>query len=272
MQGIGKGCFEVTNPYNQKSRLVQTRLQDTHSIVFWSKNFGPLLNGGYDRKLNQLGYHLFFNFTINAPLMELEPYVPPLADRLKQAEELARRHGPETITWRFDPVCFFYRDGHHGMANNLHDLEPIADAMAAAGIHRCVTSFVDRYAKVKKRMGSSALQLVDPPMDMKCATLLKMAATLRDRAIGLGACCEQQVLDALPPDAGISSGECIPGPLLHTLYGHDFPLKKDPGQRRKRGCTCNVAIDIGSYRQQPCYHNCLFCYANPREPQGMLSP
>jgi hypothetical protein len=27
-----------------------------------------------------------------------------------------------------------------------------------------------------------------------------------------------------------------------------------------------VAADIGSYRQQPCYHNCLFCYANPKDP------
>ena len=43
----------------------------------------------------------------------------------------------------------------------------------------------------------------------------------------------------------------------------NISLRKDTGQRVKAGCGCTVSVDIGSYRQQPCYHNCLFCYANP---------
>jgi hypothetical protein len=266
MDGIARGFFEVVNPYNQKRRIVPARPGDTHSIVFWSKNFGPFLRGDYDRKLQRLGYRLLFNFTINAPSPMLEPHVPPLKERIRQVNELSRRHDPEAIRWRFDPLCFFQRHNRTGTYNNLVGLEPIADALAAAGIRRCITSFVDRYRKIQARLPSAGVEFIDPPAEVKHDTLLSMAALLGARGIAIGLCCEKSLLDALPADAGIGPGDCIPGALLGALYGWDFAQKKDPGQRRSRGCTCNVAADIGSYRQQPCYHNCLFCYANPKDP------
>ena len=39
--------------------------------------------------------------------------------------------------------------------------------------------------------------------------------------------------------------------------------RRDTGQRVQKGCGCKVSVDIGVYHQHPCYHNCLFCYANP---------
>lgn len=266
MAGIQKGVFEVINPYNQYRRQVPARPDEVHSIVFWSKDFGPFLRGDFGRKLLQEGYRLFFNFTINAPSPELEPHVPPLEDRLHQAVELAQRFHPDAIVWRYDPICFFRQDTRLVTQNRIETMDVIADALAAVGIRRCVTSFVDLYGKVKRRMASHGVNLVDPPIAVKCETLMQMADHLRLRGIALGACCEKIVLEALPREAGIGAGHCIPGDLLAQLYGNDFALKKDPGQRRKAGCTCNIAADIGSYRQQPCYHNCLFCYANPRKP------
>ena len=103
-------------------------------------------------------------------------------------------------------------------------------------------------------------------MDVKCKTLSKMAAKLRERNITLAVCCEQEIIDAFPTSSGIRSAACIPGPRLARLFGPDLTIKKDPGQRRAAGCTCNIAVDIGSYRWHPCYHNCLFCYANPQPP------
>jgi hypothetical protein len=267
MAGIAKGSFEVTNPFNHNRRQIPARPQDIHSIVFWSKNFGPFLDGDFDRRLQQRGYRLFFNFTINAAHPKLEPHVPPLNERLRQMGALARRHDPESITWRFDPLCFVR--GNHGAvspAEVLAPLQTIADPLADMGIRRCVTSFVDLYQKIRNRLPAAHLELVDPPLAVKCETLLAMAKILAPKNISLGACCEKSVLEALPPDAGIYAGNCIPGPLLARLYGADITLKKDPGQRRNSGCTCNVAVDIGSYHQHPCYHNCLFCYANPQEP------
>ena len=266
MHGIGQGVFEVINPYNGVRRQVMAGPHDVHSIVFWSKNFGPFLSGAYDRKLQEQGYKLFFNFTINPPVPSLEPHVPPLAERLAQIRELGRRHDPKSITWRFDPICFFRRNGHQGLEHNMDGLETIIAVMADAGIRRCITSFVDQYRKIEKRLPQAGLTLVEPPIEKKCQILKRMAAGLHQKQITLGACCEKAVLEALPEDAGVSTGDCIPGPLLASLYGKDFVLKRDPGQRRSSGCTCNMAVDIGSYRQQPCYHNCLFCYANPQAP------
>jgi len=266
MAGIAKGVFEVLNPYNQHRRQVPARSHQVHSIVFWSKNFGPFLRGGFDRRLQRKGYHLFFNFTINTAIPVLEPHIPPLEERLGQMAALAERHDPRAITWRFDPICFYRTAERAPIRHNLDSLEAIADALAALGVRRCVTSFVDLYRKVQRRLPAKGLELVDAPRDVKCETLANMAAVLRQREIALGVCCEKATLEALPPGSGIRSAACIPGPLLARLFGPDVTVKRDPGQRRAAGCTCNVAADIGSYHWQPCYHNCLFCYANPQSP------
>lgn len=266
MAGIQTGSFEVLNPFNHHRRHVAAQPDHVHSIVFWSKNFGPFLEGRFDQRLQRRGYRLFFNFTINGPSPELEPHIPPLAARIRQMSALCQRHDPALITWRFDPICFFRRNGQGRLHDNLEALEAIADALAAMGILRCVTSFVDLYRKVQNRLPAAGLQLVDPPLALRRETLLRMAAVLSPRNISLGVCCEKAVLEALPAAAGIGAGDCIPGALLAARFGGDLALKNDPGQRRTRGCTCNVAADIGSYGQQPCYHNCLFCYANPRPP------
>jgi hypothetical protein len=266
MASIAMGVFEVRNPYNQRRRQVPARPHQVHSIVFWSKNFGPFLRNGFDQRLQRKGYHLFFNFTINTAIPILEPHVPPLEERLGQMAALAERHDPRTITWRFDPICFFRTAQCETIRHNLDALETIADALAALGIRRCVTSFVDLYRKVLIRLPAKGLELVDPPLDVKCETLIKMAEKLREREISLGVCCEQTILEALPPGTGIRPAACIPGPLLARLFGAEVAVKKDPGQRRAAGCTCNAAVDIGSYHWQPCYHNCRFCYANPQPP------
>jgi hypothetical protein len=266
MAGIEKGVFEVLNPYNQHRRLVPARPHQVHSIVFWSKNFGPFLRDDFDQRLQRKGYHLFFNFTINTAIRTLEPHVPPLDERLRQMTALARRHDPDAITWRFDPICFFRGDSRETIRHNLADLDTIADALAGLGIRRCITSFADLYHKVRRRFPATGLELVDPSLDAKCEILVEMAAKLHQRNISLRVCCEQAILEALPPGTGIRSGECIPGSLLVRLFGPGVVVKRDPGQRRGAGCTCNASVDIGSYHWHPCYHNCLFCYANPQSP------
>ena len=97
----------MINPFNQHSRLVPATAQKVHSIVFWSKNFGPFLAGAYDEALKEKGYNLFFNFTVNGENRFLEPHVPPIDERLRQLEILADRNDPAAINWRYDPICFY---------------------------------------------------------------------------------------------------------------------------------------------------------------------
>jgi len=263
MTAIDAGCFEVQNPYNRRTVAVPATLDQVHSIVFWSKNYGPFLDQGYAKELVQRGYRLFFNFTINSTHPVLEPMLPALTLRLSQLDRLVDTFGPGCIQWRFDPICFFLeRSGH--MSDNLDQFEIIARRAAQLGLRLCITSFVDLYRKVLRRAGDQCdLQLIDPPMPQKVATIARLADHLAGLGLQLQLCCEKNLLEALPPGLPVRASSCIPSERLVDLYDPGISLAKDSGQRKAAGCTCGVSRDIGSYNLHPCPHNCLFCYANP---------
>lgn len=260
---LDQGRFEVINPYNQRVSMVPATPDRIHTIVFWSKNFGPFLQHGYGRMLEAKGYHLYFNFCINSPHPLLEPHMPPLTERLQQLVQLSSNHGPQAIQWRFDPICF-YRDAAGRQRDNLTHFEPIAAVAAKAGITTCITSFLDLYAKVKRRVKSSRqIEWVDPPMDCKRDVIMRLSKHLRAQGMSLKLCCEKNVLEALHPDSHVQAAACIPNHRLVELYGPGISLVRDKGQRVSAGCDCRVSRDIGSYTTHPCRHNCLYCYANP---------
>ncbi|MDY6789643.1 MAG: DUF1848 domain-containing protein [Thermodesulfobacteriota bacterium] len=270
MDRIEKGSFAVTNPYNRHVSHVPVTREKVHSIVFWSKNFRPFMENGYGDELQKRGYHLFFNFTINSHSPLLEPNLPCLTDSLDQLESLCRRFGSNAINWRFDPICFYQTRGRRTM-DNLHDFSLIADKASSCGIKRCITSFMDHYPKINKRTSQMRdFSFIDPVLEKKKEIVLKMATTLAEKKISLQTCCEKEVIDVLPLDSGISPSSCIPNDLLVEIFGGRLSMRKDTGQRIKSGCGCKVSVDIGSYDRHPCYHNCLFCYANPaKRPEGM---
>ncbi|CAB1061438.1 hypothetical protein D1BOALGB6SA_6211 [Olavius sp. associated proteobacterium Delta 1] len=263
MEQIKKGFFEVVNPFNQRVSVVPATPHVVHTIVFWSKNFGPFIDEGFGERLLKQGYYLFFNFTINSDNPILEPNVPPLKERIDQLKHLSQHFGSRSISWRFDPICY-YETGQGSLHDNLGDFSAIGEQAAAVGIERCITSFMDYYPKIRKRLSfRPGLVLTDPPLIDKVNTLIEMETRLAALNIHLTTCCEKEVIAALPPGSSISPSSCIPNDLLMELYGGNLALRKDTGQRVKAGCGCKVSVDIGSYRHQPCYHNCLFCYANP---------
>lgn len=263
MDSIEQGVFKVLNPYNNSTALVPAIPEKVHTIVFWSKNLGPFLDRDDGIVLKRKGYHLFFNFTINSPHPILEPNMPPLEERLLQLTRLAKKFGPACIQWRFDPICFFKTpSGNEG--NNLDGFDTIARHAADVGVRTCITSFVDIYRKVIRRLKKkAALELFDPSMERKVETIAALYRRLAPMGIALQLCCEKEVLKALPEDVPVSASACIPNHRLKALYGPGISLAKDYGQRTKAGCQCRISKDIGSYALHPCGHNCLFCYANP---------
>jgi hypothetical protein len=270
MDSVEKGAFEVVNPYNRRRRLVPVTPEKVHTVVFWSKNYRPFISGGFDRRLQEAGYRLYFNFTVNSDAPLLEPNVPPLADRLAQLAYLCRTFDPRAVTWRFDPVCF-YSPGPGDRCDNLSDFDRIAKTAAECGVKRCITSFMDDYAKIRRRVAAlPGFSLIAPSMEEQKAIIQDMHGKLDDLGIALQTCCEKAVLESLPTGLGVEASACIPNALLMEIYGGRLPLGKDAGQRVKQGCGCNVSTDIGSYALHPCYHNCLFCYANPAIPAFQL--
>jgi hypothetical protein len=266
MDRMNHGAFDVINPYNGRSRHVTATVDTVHTIAFWSKNFGPFLRRGYGERLTKMGFHLFFNFTINSESRLLEPNVPPLSERLDQLSNLAAAYRPESISWRFDPVCRYVTPKGKSR-DNLNDFTAIAEHAGRCGISRCITSFMDLYSKIQKRttraQGHSFMPI---PLEEQGQTLKAMHDKLKACGLQLYTCCEKELLQSLLPNSGINAAACIPNDLLMQLFGGQLSLKKDGGQRVSSGCGCNVSIDVGAYNQHPCYHNCLYCYANPSEP------
>ena len=263
MAQIEKGVFEVVNPYNRKVSTVPATPDTVHTIVFWSKNFGPFIQRDAGRKLSKMGYNLFFNFTVNSKSSLLEPRVPSLSSRLQQLRDLCLTFGSQTVIWRFDPICFF-KTGQDVIEDNLDDFSKISTWASRCGVTRCITSFMDHYPKIQKRLSSiPGFSFVDPERDKKIEILQKMEKALSEKNIDLYTCCEKEVMDALPSSSNIHQSSCIPSDFLVEIFGGSLNLKKDAGQRIKHGCGCRVSVDIGSYALHPCYHNCLFCYANP---------
>jgi hypothetical protein len=268
MDQIEKGMFEVQNPYNRRVSKINATPGQVHSLLFWSKNFSPFLKKGYGERLVDLGYHLFFNFTINSDDRLLEPNVPSLQERLAQLATLCQIYGPKCIQWRFDPICIY--DLHDGSCqNNLKDFTLIADTAHKLGVKRCITSFMDLYPKIQKRTsGNKRVAFTIPTMQAQREILLSLHAVLGPKKIQLFTCCEKTLLDTLPLDAGIRPSACVPNDLLMELFGGHLSLRKDAGQRKGAGCGCYVSTDIGSYQHHPCYHNCRYCYANPTDDGG----
>jgi hypothetical protein len=266
MAQIRRGFFELVNPYSHKRTAISAAPGDVHSLVFWSKNYDSFIAGGYGERLQDMGYHLYFHFTINSAKRWLEPQLPPLARRLVQLKRLCRDYGPACVNWRFDPICLWRRpDGHP--EDNLNDVALIADGVRQSGLDRCTTSFLDPYAKIERRMQQRpGWHFVDPPLSKKVEILLEMERLLDGHGIRLETCCEAEVLQVLPAGSSIRAGACIPNDRLMALFGGNLSQALDRGQRTSQGCRCQLSRDIGSYRQHPCYHNCLFCYANPRPP------
>jgi DNA repair photolyase len=263
MDCIESGVFEVVNPFNCHIKKVPATPADVHTIVFWSKNFGSFLKHDYGGTLQRAGYNLFFNFTVNSTSTLLEPQVPSLSARLAQLKQLADQFGPRTINWRFDPICHF-KTGEGNVQDNLDDLDQIAAKAAESGIERCITSFMDPYHKIEKRLANlPGFSFSDPPLKTRQEIILKMEKMLTSKKMRLMLCCEKEVLEGLPDNSTVTQSACIPNDLLMELFGGRLSLKRDSGQRVQKGCGCKVSVDIGVYHQHPCYHNCLFCYANP---------
>lgn len=263
MEGISRGEFEVMNPYNRRLARVAATSPPVHTIVFWSKNFGPFLEGDYGRRLQDMGYHLYFQFTINSANRMLEPNLPGLDQRLKQLQRLCGQFGAPAVNWRFDPICF-YRSRGASLHSNLDDADRIAAAASGAGIRRCTTSVMDPYAKIGRRTARlQGFSFVDPPREGKIGALLELERRLAARSIRLFTCCESELLTALPAHSSIRAGACIPSELFMELYGGTLSARRDGGQRVKAGCGCRVSVDIGSYDEQRCGHGCLYCYASP---------
>jgi DNA repair photolyase len=247
----GFACYP--NPYSGEVYTVSLQPEDVHSIVFWSKNYAPLLP--HLDELTEYGYRFYFHYTItgNRPL---EPYVPDWHQSVPLFRELAEHTSPRHVQWRFDPILFttelragFYIDRFYEIATALSEVT-----------ERCYFSFAAFYGKVKRRLQEAGVHYYDPPLEEKHSLVQEMADIASGCGITLYACCEDAIVGGR-----IQKAHCVDGDLLADL----FPERPKVSMLRptREQCGCAVSRDIGMY--DSCPYGCVYCYANQSRPVAL---
>lgn len=242
------------NPYSRKASVVELAPEKVGAFVFWSKNFKPFLP--YLDEIEARGYRSFFLFTITGLPRLWEPRVVDTAVAVDTFRELARRYGPERVSWRYDPILLTASTGFDYHVRTFIDLCRKLEGYT----RRCYTSFVCMYPKVKRRLMAVAkgpakmLEGVGEGQKRELAEELAQIAC--EHGIELYSCCN----DFLVGDK-IRKAHCVDIELISKYTGLEPSLYRLNPTRK--GCGCYESVDIGMY--DTCPHLCRYCYANTHE-------
>ncbi len=251
MERIEEGFVKWRGPFGGRELETSLAPEDVSAIVFWSKDFRPLLP--HLPALHDRGYRFLFHFTITGLPQVFEPNVAPAEEMIPAARQLAQQFGAETVLWRYDPILISTitpPDYHRARFSQLA-------LRLAECTSRCYFSFPTFYGKVVRNVGKlraeTGIECIDPPIDERIALAAELAEIAGSMRIQMLTCCG----DYLISDR-IAKAHCIDAELLARLYpDRDFSLKFK-GTREQ--CGCFESTDIGTY--DTCAHNCVYCYAN----------
>ena len=253
LDALERGGCEWRNPFNGQTTWVS--FAEARVIVFWSKDFTPLLP--HLPLVEQHGLAPFFHFTVNDYEAEgFEPGLPPLSARIALFRELSARYGRDRVVWRFDPLLISRASPASDLLRRVSALgdrlQPYTSSL--------VFSFADirAYARVARRCAAAAAGIREFRPDEMTAFAEGLAPRLARWGLGAASCCESADLSPY----GIRHNACIDAQTFLRL-GLLSPeqarsvARKDKGQRRACGCT--LSKDIGTYRT--CTRRCIYCYA-----------
>jgi hypothetical protein len=250
------GMVYVRQPYSQKMARISLAPQDVNAIVFWSKNYAPLL-----KKLEAIEHttkNLLFHFTITAN-RELELNAPGYQDAIGDYRYLVARYTPEQLFWRYDPVCITDKLSFEAHEERFSQCAELLQGFAK----RCIISFVHPYKKVLSNMLKyTDHHLVELSIDQKKEYAERLAQRAASYGITLYACCNDYLLSD-----HIQKAACIDGQYLSSLFR--TPLDTRPALLRKE-CACTKSTDIGAY--DTCAHGCVYCYANSNKERANAAP
>jgi DNA repair photolyase len=251
MNRVRAGFVRWPNAYGGPPYEVSLRPEDVSAVVFWSKNYMPLMP--YLDELDALGWGMCFHFTITGLPSVFEPNVPPADEMLKCARTLATRYGPEAVLWRYDPIVMSsITDADY----HIRRFEELASALEGA-TRRCYFSFTRFYGKVIRNTAElklrQGIECLDVPRDRALEIALRLADIAAEYGIEMYSCCGEHLVGGI-----IKKAHCVDGPLLHRLFPDRVGAVAERPSRE--GCGCYESKDIGAYHT--CPHGCVYCYAN----------
>lgn len=250
MNRLHDGYVRWLNPFSGKPAIVSLKPEDVAAIVFWSKNYLPLMP--HLDELDSRGYKTVFQFTITGLPKLFEPRVPDLPDLLNAARILCGRYSPERVLWRYDPILISDRTD---IDYHIVRFREIAGGLEGI-TRRCYFSFAIFYPKVLRSLGGLPIK----PADIAIGEQLQIVEILSEIAANYGiemySCCGDHLVNGR-----IKNAHCVDAELLHRLFPDSigsFALRPT-----RKECGCFESKDIGAY--DTCPHGCTYCYANSRE-------
>ena len=254
---LSKGYVVWRNPFSGQPSYIS--FENTHFIVFWSKNPKPLIP--YLSELKKRGIGIYIQYTLNDYVDEkLEPNLPSLDERIATFQKLVELLDLGAVVWRFDPLIL---TDNITIKHLLDKISYIADKLVGYA-DKLVFSFADiaSYKKVERNMqvaGANYREWDEPAMLEFASQLSELNKSKWNFRV---ATCSE----AIPLEKyGIEHNRCIDPDLILSLAPNDAKLnnflanaKTDKGQRKL--CGCILSKDIGSYNT--CPHGCVYCYAN----------
>lgn len=248
---VNQGFVKWRNPFGGQELETSLLPEDVAAIVFWSKDYGPLLPhlpGLYER-----GYRFVFHFTITGLPNLFEPCVPPVETAIRLARLLADEYGREAVLWRYDPVLVSTITTPDYHRNRISELAYALDGSCC----RCYISFPTFYGKVERRLAGlrqqTGIECIKLPVEEKIALAHDLAQITASHGIEMLSCCGDYLVSDL-----IAKARCVDAELLLKLYPEREFALKHRGTREE--CGCFESVDIGTYGA--CKHGCIYCYAN----------
>lgn len=247
LRRLQAGEIYSKNPFNPKMiSRIPLSLQTVDCIIFWTKNPAPFLN--MLPKIDNLGYHYYFTFTLTPYDKDLEPGLPPKTEVLETFKNLSRKIGKQKVVWRYDPILF---TGKYNFDFHVQAFRALCEKLSPF-TERCIISFLSAYKKIQGAMENH--QILMPALKEKHKLLKELGKISHESDIPLYTCFQDLDLSAYP---NINKGACIDQKLIEQIIGCRIKAKTDPSQRPD--CLCIQSRDIGSYNC--CTHNCIYCYA-----------
>lgn len=244
---INEGFFMVRNPMNvHQVSKISISPQTVECFVFWTKNPSDIFISNL-KKLDELDYKYYFQFTISSYAQDVEKNVPHKKEIIEKFIKLSKLIGKEKIIWRYDPIILTKKydfDYHKKYFSYLAD-------KLSNYTNKVIISFIDCYPKIKKRLLDEHISELNQEQMRSLSLELKKIA--QKNHLKIESCSEKINLD----DIGIPHGHCIDGELINLICGKKYVFTKDKNQRKE--CGCVTSIDVGSYNT--CKHNCSYCYA-----------
>lgn len=258
MDKIRRGRVRVVNPFNGRAEDVSLKLEDVEGIVFWSRNYRPML-----RRLDELhgmGYRFYCHNTIIGYPRFIDPGSPPPENSARTAHRLSASFGARTIVWRYDPIMLTSgTDAAWHIKNYARLLE-----MMEGATETCVISFIDRYRKLERNLfpllERHGVRYLQPRRDELEQLAGEMARMAEKHGIEVLSCCEPEL-------SAVGRTSCVDAVRLSDVTGKDMShLKKTP---TRKGCRCFHSKDIGAY--DTCPLGCAYCYANASRARSAAS-